>query len=197
MILEQRATREGAATTLPVGETVTVIRDGEKAHGLKRYLRLASQALTVVTLALVSYLVISHFFLQSVTVVGVSMFPTLHDSEHYLLNRWIFHVRSPHVNDVVVLCDPSDQGFSVKRVVAEAGDTVYIKSGLVFVNGRKLEEPYLPPNTPTYPQEDVNEQLFRCGPNQVFVLGDNRMNSIDSRVYGPVPRKNILGLIVQ
>jgi signal peptidase I len=95
------------------------------------------------------------------------------------------------------LRDPSDNGFSVKRVIAAAGDSVYLKDGSVYLNGRQLDEPYLPAGTFTGTGERYRDKLILCGTGQYFVLGDNRMNSIDSRVYGPVPRQNILGMIVR
>ena len=147
-------------------------------------------------MAVVSYFVISHFFLQSVKIVGRSMVPTLCDSQHYLLNRWIYYVRSPRQSDIVVLRDPSDNGYSVKRVIAAPGDSVYLKDGNVYVNGSKLTETYLAPGTPTFTDSKYRDQLILCGKGQFFVLGDNRLNSIDSRTYGPVPRTNILGPIV-
>jgi signal peptidase I len=159
-------------------------------------LRQMFQCLVVAVLAAASYFVISHFFLQSVKVVGRSMVPTLLDSQHYLLNRWIYHVRPPRHSDIVVLRDPSDNGFSVKRVIATPGDFIYLKHGSVYVNGCRLDEEYLPPGTPTFTDSKSGDQLFLCGKDQFFVLGDNRLNSMDSRAYGPVPRRNILGPII-
>ena len=154
------------------------------------------QYLVVGVMAVASYFIISHFFLQSVKVVGRSMAPTLYDSQHYLLNRWIYYVRSPRQSDIVVLRDPSDNGYSVKRVVAAPGDSIYLKDGSVYVNGRKLKEEYLAPGTPTFTDSKYRDQLILCGKDQFFLLGDNRQNSIDSRTYGLVPRRNILGPIV-
>jgi signal peptidase I len=155
------------------------------------------QLLTVGMLAVGCYFAISHFLLQSVKVVGRSMVPTLYDSQHYLLNRWIYHVRSPKHSDIVVLRDPSDNGFSVKRVIATPGDSIYLKDGTVYLNGHRLAEPYLTPHTPTFTDSKYRDQLILCGKDQYFLLGDNRLNSVDSRAYGPVPRRNILGPLVQ
>ena len=158
--------------------------------------RQAAQFVLVGLLACASYFFFSHFFLQSVKVVGISMVPTLQDSRQYLLNRWVLHVRAPRRTDVVVLRDPMDNGFSVKRVVAVGGDSVCLMHGSVYVNGQKLNEPYLLPGTATFPSPSLEQQFFKCAPDQFFVLGDNRNFSIDSRAYGPVPRRNILGLLL-
>jgi signal peptidase I len=155
------------------------------------------QCIVISVLAMTSYLVISHFFLQSVTVMGRSMVPTLYDSQHYLLNRWVYLLRSPHCGEVVVLRDLIDNSFAVKRIVAGPSDAVEIHDGNVLVNGHALNEPYLAPGTKTYPCASRKEQSFHCGADEYFLLGDNRMNSADSRVYGPVARGRIVGLIIR
>src|SRR6266478_127352 len=145
------------------------------------FLQQIFQCLSVAALAMASYFVISHFVLQTVQVVGVSMVPTLNDSQLYVLNRWVFYFRPPYRNDVVVLRDPIDKGFAVKRVIGLSGDQIFLKDGKVYVNGQRLEEPYLAPGTPTFPYPGRNERLITLGKDQFFVLGDNRNNSADSR----------------
>lgn len=71
-----------------------------------------------------------------------------------------------------------------------------LKEGRVFVNGRPLQEPYLSAGVPTFGDTRSGNQIFHCGANEYFVLGDNRSISVDSRAYGPVPLQNILGLIL-
>jgi signal peptidase I len=140
---------------------------------------------------------ITHYVLQSVQIVGGSMSPTLHDSERYVLNRWVYHLREPQPKDIVVLRDPEDKCYAVKRIIAQQGDRIYVnKAGQIFVNGELLNEPYLPPGTMTFASAKVREQMWICGTNRYFVLGDNRNNSADSRIYGAVPRKDILGLVL-
>ncbi len=193
MSLEAHMTDTGSITT---GEPLLPAASKGVAR-TPSFLRQICQCLALVALTLVSYFIISHFFLQSVTVVGLSMAPTLSDSQRYLLNRWVYYLRPPQASDVVVIRDPVDEGYAVKRVVAVSGDSVYLKDGNVYVNGQKLDEPYLPPGTPTFPYSQFKEQLFTCGKDQYFVMGDNRKNSADSRTYGPVSRRNVLGLIVR
>ena len=154
------------------------------------------QCFGVAVLATASYLLISHFVLQSVTIVGSSMVPTLYDSQRHLLNRWIYCFHAPKRGEIVVLRDPADNGFSVKRIIATAGDSISFDNGEVYVNGRRLKEPYLAPGTVTLSNSHFRNELIVCGKDHCFVLGDNRGNSVDSRSYGPVPIPNILGLVI-
>jgi signal peptidase I len=151
--------------------------------------------LAITILAMASYYLISHFVLQIVEVQGASMIPTLHNADRYYLKRWIYYVRTPLRGDVVVIKDPTDGSLAVKRIIAVCGESVFLKNGLVYVNGCPLKEPYLSPGTFTPTCSKVNAEMISCGRDQYFVLGDNRGNSFDSRHYGPIPRQNILGAI--
>ncbi|MFO1475875.1 MAG: signal peptidase I [Verrucomicrobiota bacterium] len=150
----------------------------------------------VFVLAALAYFALNRYVLQTVQVQGQSMLPTLHDSDRYFLNRVAYFLHPPQAGDVVVLRDPSDGGYAVKRVIAGSGDAIYFKSGRVFVNGHRIAEPYLAPGTATFTPTKRSEIMIVCGRNQYFVLGDNRNNSYDSRMYGPVPGQNILGAII-
>jgi signal peptidase I len=158
--------------------------------------RQAFQLFVITLLATASYFLISRYVLQSVQVDGASMMPTLRNTDRYYLKRWIYYVRTPQRGDIVVIKDPSDGSFAVKRIIAMAGESVFLKkNGKVYVNGEPLSEPYLPAGTPTFTCVSAAEEMLTCGEGRYFVLGDNRGDSYDSRFYGPIPRQNILGVI--
>lgn len=161
-----------------------------------RLMQRAGTFSVILLLSVACQLLISRFFLQSFEVDGVSMAPTLDNHAHYFLNRWAFHQESPQRGDVVVLRDPEVSGLAVKRIVALPGESIHFKNGAVYVNGRKLDESYLPARTYTFTYSRAHEQFITCGRDQYFVLGDNRPMSIDSRAYGAVPRGNILGRVI-
>jgi signal peptidase I len=160
--------------------------------------RLVKPSLVYLLVAVVAFgfFRFSHrYILQTVQVAGCSMSPTLLDAKCYLLNRVVYLIRDPEAKEIVVLQDPEDKSYAVKRIVARPGDGVYMANGCLFVNGKLLQEPYLEPGTKTYTSPRYRAQMWICGVNQYFVLGDNRNNSVDSRAYGAVPRRNILGMV--
>ena len=172
-------------------------RESRALVSLTACLKMFMQCILVAALAYVSFFLVTHYVLQSVQVVGNSMAPTLMNTQRYLMNRWVYMLREPKPSDIVVLRDPSDSSYAVKRIVAREGDSIYLKGGQILVNGHALQEPYLPAGTRTFASPTVREQWVVCGKNQYFVLGDNRNNSCDSRNYGPISRQNILGVIIQ
>ena len=119
-----------------------------------------------------------------------SMLPTMHEGETFLVNKYIYHLRAPQRGEIIVLqtfSETEDQ--YVKRVVAVPGDTLAIRDGQVWLNGRKLNELYI--EGPTLP----NRAAIVLEEDTFFVMGDNRPHSIDSRKFGPIRKKDIRGMI--
>lgn len=170
-------------------------RPAEPASLVGSWIQQIWQCIAVGSLAVASYFFISHYVLQSVEVVGASMAPTLHNSERLFVNHWIYMLRAPERGDIIILKDPTDGVFCVKRIIALPGESIHFKHGEVWVNGTKLKEPYLVQGTRTFMDGKTQEQLITLGKDRYYVLGDNRNNSMDSRVYGAVPRQNILGSV--
>jgi signal peptidase I len=139
--------------------------------------------------------VLMYFFFKACVVsVGIvndiSMHPTMPEGGYYLINRYIYYFVPPERGDIVVLRG-SNYGPDeiVKRVIGLPGEAVTIRSGQVYVNGRRLDEPYAV--GATYPDLGPNP----IGKDAYFVLGDNRLVSDDSRHFGAVALKDIRGKI--
>lgn len=163
-----------------------------------KFIRLVQQLgafLLIGLLSIAAYFAVSEYLFKSVEVVGISMVPTLSPGGHYLLDRMAFRNRDPKHDEIVVIRDPGDHGLAVKRIIAVGGESVHFKNGSVYVNGKKLDESFLPAHTMTFTYGQTHEEFITCGKDQYFVLGDNREQSVDSRSYGPVSRQDILGLV--
>ena len=136
------------------------------------------------------------FIVQPVKVEGTSMLPRLHDGERIFVNKLIYYDEyrwAPKIErgDIVVFWFPNDPSKSyIKRVIGLPGETVEVREGTVLINGAILEEKYLDPkeNNSTAILAAVQVKL-----NYYFVMGDNRDNSSDSRIWGLVPKKYIYG----
>jgi signal peptidase I len=142
-------------------------------------------------------LVIGLFFralvLQPFIVEGVSMENNFHDGEAMLVDKISYHIHTPKRGDVVIFQAPrSPQDDYIKRVIALPGETIEINAGRVYINGRLLNEPYLPVGTQTLAQSNGAFEKT-LAQDEFFVMGDNRANSSDSRDWGILPKKNIIG----
>ena len=132
-----------------------------------------------------------NFFVLTISVVdGLSMEPSFHTGEVVIVNRWQYLFGEPQRGDPITLKFPGDPDHKkyIKRLIGLPGDAVNINNGFVYINGTKLIEPYLQANTKTYPA--VNRTL---GPDEYFLLGDNRDNSSDSRIWGVAPKRDLIG----
>jgi len=155
------------------------------ANGL---VRLLYEVLETVLPALVIVLVVNLFLAQATRVEGQSMEPNLHDNQRLIIEKISYHLHPPQRGDIVVLRLPNRRSDPlIKRVIAMPGETVEISNGQVLINGRLLNEPYLTRNT----YQNVPPSVVP--PGQVFVLGDNRSLSNDSRAFGFVPFSDIVG----
>jgi len=163
---------------------------------LKWFLRQLAMLVVLIGLGAVSYQLITHFVFLSVQVDGQSMVPTLKNADSYWLNRLAYVKSEPRRSDIVALKDPQDNVLVVKRIIALPGQSVYLNHGKVYVDSQPLDEPYLPDKTFTFAYEKNESEFFVLGKDEFFVMGDNRNNSTDSRVFGPVPRQNILGKLM-
>lgn len=136
-----------------------------------------------------SFMIIT-FVYQPVRVEGTSMQPELRDQDRLFINKFAYHFENISRGDVVVFHYPLDPSKSyIKRVIALPGDTLRIHVGRVYVNGRRIAEPYVPP---LY-QDERSEPLMVIPPHEYFVMGDHRSISSDSRDFGPVDRDLIYG----
>ncbi|MBF6589374.1 MAG: signal peptidase I [Ktedonobacterales bacterium] len=151
--------------------------------------RLLREVLEVAVLTLLLFVAV-RMFVQNYRVEGPSMQPTLHTSEYILVDKAEYYLHSPQRGDVIVFqSPPNPQEAYVKRVIGVPGDTVMIaQDGTVTVDRTVITEPYVADNDNPY-----GPKTWFLGPNQYFVLGDNRGDSSDSRYFGPVDRKLIIG----
>jgi len=149
----------------------------------------------VIVVALGAAFVVRTFVFQQYVIDGPSMKPTLHQGDRVLLNKLSYRVHDVRRGDVVVFdkVQGTQHDDLIKRVIALEGETIRIENCTVFINGEQLDEPYL--------ADDV--RAGRCGATSmapltvpdgdVFVMGDNRPESSDSRAFGPIDMDKIRG----
>lgn len=142
------------------------------------------------------FLVIYVFLFKPFQVTGASMYPNFLDGEHVLTNLIVMRFEDPKKGDVIVFKAPKDEEKDfIKRVIGVPGDTVSLKNGEVYVNNQKLDQSvYLKPDVKTYGRTFLkDEESIIVPPGEFFVMGDNRLNSSDSRDWGFIKRSEIIG----
>jgi signal peptidase I len=146
---------------------------------------------TLVSAAVYATLIVTFGF-QVARVDGLSMAPTLEDHDRLIVNKLVYELGEPRPGDIVMLYYPlNPEKMFVKRVIAREGDSVRIVDGHVYVNDVPLHDDYVPEDFRSH--DDWGPQIVQQG--YYFVMGDHRNNSSDSRHWGPVPKKYIVGKV--
>lgn len=148
------------------------------------------EVVVIVVVAFVLALVVQQFVVKPFAIPSPSMEPTLVEGDRVLVNRAVYHFRSPERGDVIVFQPPNQEGGDpfIKRVVGIGGDRIAVREGMLYVNGAPQQELFIK----EYPIAlDYPETLVPVG--YVWAMGDNRNNSGDSRVFGPVSEEAIIG----
>ena len=140
--------------------------------------------------ALLVAVVVKAFLLQAFYIPSPSMVPTLHVNDRVLVNKLSYRLHEVRRGDVIVFKSPQvvAEKDLIKRVIGLPGDTVETRDGEIVVNDEVLDEPYLPSDVGTGPMEKIT-----VPPGHYWMMGDNRGNSSDSRVFGPIPESSIIG----
>jgi signal peptidase I len=165
-------------------ETVSApVEKGKKRSGAVKFIVDVLETLIWAVLLFVLINLVS----ARVRVDGASMLPTLTNGELVIVNKLAYKLGEPARGDIIVFYFPVDpsQEF-IKRVVGLPGDQVSIHKGAILINGQRLDEPYLSVK-PNYDGD------WTVGNGQLFVLGDNRNNSLDSHNWGTVPMEYVIG----
>ena len=180
-----------SATVAPL-DVESLEREHDQGSRWARATRdLVSGLQTLISAAVYATLIVTFGF-QVARVDGLSMAPTLEDHDRLIVNKLVYELGDPRPGDIVMLYYPvNPEKMFVKRVIAKEGDTVRIVDGRVYVNERPLHDDYVPAEFRSH--DDWGPQVVQQG--YYFVMGDHRNNSSDSRHWGPVPKKYIVGKV--
>jgi signal peptidase I len=171
----------------------------------RRWRRTLAEMVLIVGVAVLLAGLLRTFVFQTFWIPSSSMVPTLGVNDRILVQKAFFSWHDLREGDIVVFshppldhCPGPQGGDLVKRVIALPGQTIYSAGGRIYVNGRLLAEPYLPPDDPLgLPIPDASARHpYRVPPGEFYLLGDNRAISCDSRYWGPITGSSIIGKVV-
>ena len=151
-----------------------------------------------ILLAVLVYAALTTFAVQTVEVQQTSMYPTLKPGDRLIVEKLDRNFR---YGDIVIFAPPASvsalNGVDfIKRVIGLPGDVIDVHDGAVWRNGVKVSEPYLQPGVVTTPLNGTQAQTWTLQPGQMFVMGDNRPGSSDSRAFGPVEESSVVGKVI-
>ena len=190
----QLVNREGAVVT--DGEDDEIAPEPEQQSDVvARRRRALLDWVIVIAVALLVAFLVRTFVLAHFVVDGTSMSTTLHDGDRVFVNKLSYRLHDPGRGDVVVLHEirgTTDRDL-IKRVIALPGETIEMRNCDVTIDGKHLDEPYLDPRVVTPGNCGGDLQPTRVPQDHVFVMGDNRAGSLDSRNLGPIADKDLVG----
>lgn len=164
---------------------------------MRKFFASLLEVLEVAVIAVVAVFVVRTFLVQPFLVSGSSMSPNFSNGDYVLVDELTYDFRAPQRGEVVVFHDPQDYStYFIKRVIGLPGERVTVKNDTVTVynaahpNGFVLDESYLPKGTDTSGTYD-----FTLSSSTYLALGDNRQFSYDSRMWGPLPKSDVVGLV--
>ncbi|MCC7106420.1 MAG: signal peptidase I [Chloroflexi bacterium] len=123
---------------------------------------------------------------------GFSMWPTLNAHDRVLVDRLIYLLRSPRAFEIAIVDAVEGGARSIKRIVGRPGQRVILDGRRLTIDGHVVPEPYLPPAEPWH---RLDRAVWQLGADEFVILGDNREESLDSRQFGPIKRRQLLGLV--
>lgn len=181
---------------LPPKDKVAYTDDSQSLG--KRILRSAGELLQVALIVTAIVLPVRYFLIQPFYVKGASMEPNFEDHQYLIIDEISYRFRAPERGEICVFRYPNDPSqFFIKRIIGLPGETVSVSGGKITIEGtdgrvRLLDESaYLSADVIT-----AGEKTTTLGTGEYFVLGDNRANSLDSRIFGQVPRSDIVGRVM-
>jgi signal peptidase I len=182
--------------------------DGPVAPDTPRTSRWLREAIVVVVIAVLVAVLLRTFVVQTFFIPSGSMEPTLQVGDRILVNKLSYHLHGVGRGDIVVFSRPPAENCGgpevndlVKRVVGLPGETLTLSGGSVYVDGRRLDESWLPASEQGVTRPGPGGTLYslqhayRVPANDYFVMGDNRTDSCDSRFWGPISRSLIVGKV--
>jgi signal peptidase I len=175
---------------------------------MRKFLVSFLEVLEIALIAVAAVFIVRTFFVQPFLVSGSSMVPTFQNGDYVLVDEFTYRVQAPERGQVVVFHDPQDWStYFIKRVIGLPGETVDIANNTVTVfnqqnpKGLVLDETYLPAGTPVSAETcdggtfSGTTCVYTLSSSTYLMFGDNRTESYDSRSWGPLPAKNIVGLV--